>query len=69
VFFLVVIFGLFNGLLFLPVMLSFIGPPSYGTHAETEKEEKLNNVENKPIIKNGSEMNESRIKSDDINLS
>jgi len=30
VFFLVVVFGLFNGLLFLPVALSLIGPSSYG---------------------------------------
>jgi hypothetical protein len=29
IFFLVVLFGLFHGLVFLPVLLSIIGPPPY----------------------------------------
>ena len=38
VFFLVVVFGLFNGLLLLPVVLSFIGPASYGVVEQGKKE-------------------------------
>ena len=55
VFFLVVVFGLYNGLFVLPVVLSLIGPTSYKTNQDTgdtgdktpsEEEEPL-----KPIIK------------------
>ncbi|CAG9559795.1 unnamed protein product [Danaus chrysippus] len=34
IFFLVILFGLFNGLLFLPVILSLIGPAPYKSHDE-----------------------------------
>merc|ERR550532_2478680 len=60
VFFLVIVFGLFNGLLLLPVMLSLVGPAAYSQHLreEVEKEEKEAFVTSestafKPIIKNG----------------
>jgi len=51
IFFLVVLFGLFNGLLVLPVMLSWIGPPSYNDHkikenSEEELKEPLSNGQN-----------------------
>lgn len=39
IFSLVIIFGLFNGLLFLPVVLSFIGPSPYKRMVEKESEE------------------------------
>ena len=54
-FFLVVLFGLYNGLFVLPVALSFLGPKAYGSE-ETKSEEKglKEEVEPfKPIIKNG----------------
>ena len=59
VFFLVVLFGLFNGLLLLPVVMSFIGPASYGQRALEKKQLGDRNSEEevapfKPIIKNGS---------------
>ena len=60
VFFLVIVFGLFNGLLLLPVMLSLVGPGAYSQHerGEVEKEEKeafvtAESTAFKPIIKNG----------------
>ena len=60
VFFLVIVFGLFNGLLLLPVMLSLVGPAAYSQPKgdEVEKEEKEAFVTSestafKPIIKNG----------------
>ena len=60
VFFLVIVFGLFNGLLLLPVMLSLVGPAAYSQPKgdEVEKEEKEAFVTGestafKPIIKNG----------------
>ena len=34
-FFLVVVFGLFHGLVFLPVILSLIGPAPYADHTNT----------------------------------
>jgi len=54
VFFLVVIFGLFNGLLLLPVVLSLIGPTSYSESAQEKTKEVPEESEPfKPIIKNG----------------
>ena len=41
-FFLVVVFGIFQGLVFLPVVLSLIGPKPYEDHGE-ESEQKTNN--------------------------
>ena len=41
-FFLVVVFGIFQGLVFLPVVLSLIGPKPYENHGE-ESEQKTNN--------------------------
>ncbi|XP_028177480.1 patched domain-containing protein 3-like [Ostrinia furnacalis] len=38
IFFLVIVFGLFNGLMFLPVVLSLIGPDAYRKKEETEKQ-------------------------------
>ena len=37
VFFLVVAFGLFNGMVFLPVILSLIGPAPYADHTNLSK--------------------------------
>ena len=49
IFFLVVVFGLFHGLVFLPVVLSLIGPPPIATesveHDETKSEEKGKELE------------------------
>ena len=54
VFFLVVLFGLFNGLLLLPVVLSLVGPPSYSESAKEKTEVVLEESEPfKPILKNG----------------
>jgi len=60
VFFLVIVFGLFNGLLLLPVMLSLVGPAAYsqpkGDEVEKEEKEAFVTTEStafKPIIKNG----------------
>ena len=60
VFFLVIVFGLFNGLLLLPVMLSLVGPAAYsqakGDEVEKEEKEVFVTAEStafKPIIKNG----------------
>ena len=62
VFFLVIVFGLFNGLLLLPVMLSLVGPAAYSQQAEggdvEKKEEKeafvtAESAAFKPIVKNG----------------
>merc|ERR550532_1381644 len=60
VFFLVIVFGLFNGLLLLPVMLSLVGPAAYsqpkGDEVEKEDKEAFVTSEStafKPIIKNG----------------
>ena len=36
VFFLVIVFGLFNGLLLLPVMLSLVGPAAYSQASKEE---------------------------------
>ena len=58
VFLLVVVFGLYNGLFVLPVVLSLIGPASYHNKMvqppgeEVEEEEPL-----KPIIKKNNEEN------------
>ena len=41
-FFLVVVFGILQGLVFLPVVLSLIGPKPYEDHGE-ESEQKTNN--------------------------
>merc|ERR1711970_1064361 len=51
VFFLVVLFGLFNGLLLLPVVLSIVGPTAYRGLASATVTDDV--VEDKPIIKNG----------------
>ena len=60
VFFLVIVFGLFNGLLLLPVMLSLVGPAAYsqpkGDEVGKEEKEAFVTAESsafKPIIKNG----------------
>ena len=46
IFFLVVVFGLFHGLVFLPVVLSFIGPPpSASVHATFAKGHGNNAIE------------------------
>ena len=65
VFFLVIVFGLFNGLLLLPVMLSLVGPAAYSQseRVEVEKEEKeafvtAESTAFKPIIKNGAGLKE-----------
>ena len=53
-FFLVVLFGLYNGLFVLPVALSFLGPKAYGSEETKSEEEGLEEAEPfKPIIKNG----------------
>jgi len=59
VFFLVVLFGLYNGLFVLPVTLSFIGPKAYGSEEPKNEEKALEEeVEPfKPIIKNGASVN------------
>ena len=69
VFFLVIVFGLFNGLLLLPVMLSLVGPAAYSQPKgdEVEKEEKEDFVTSestafKPIIKNGFTLTEKEEK-------
>jgi len=56
VFFLVVLFGLYNGLFVLPVALSFVGPKAYGAEESENKEKDLVEEEEPftPIIKNGS---------------
>lgn len=55
VFFLVVLFGLYNGLFVLPVALSFIGPKAYGSEELENKEIVLEEEAEpfRPIIKNG----------------
>merc|ERR1712032_1421282 len=57
VFFLVIVFGLFNGLLLLPVMLSLVGPAAYSQHLRGEEEKEAfvtaESTAFKPIIKNG----------------
>jgi len=55
VFFLVVLFGLYNGLFVLPVALSFIGPKAYRSEeSETEQNGLVEEKEPfRPIIKNG----------------
>jgi len=55
IFFLVVVFGLYNGLMVLPVVLSFVGPASYGPRVDTTHNmntDKQDQVQMKPIIKN-----------------
>ena len=52
VFFLVVVFGLFNGLFVLPVVLSLVGPTSYKSTQSTGVSTPSEEVEPlKPIIK------------------
>eukprot|EP00092_Neocalanus_flemingeri_P008175 GFUD01008815.1.p1 GENE.GFUD01008815.1~~GFUD01008815.1.p1 ORF type:complete len:989 (+),score=163.46 GFUD01008815.1:223-3189(+) len=55
VFFLVVLFGLYNGLFMLPVALSFIGPKAYRSDGPIKEEIVLEEESEpfKPIIKNG----------------
>lgn len=55
VFFLVVLFGLYNGLFVLPVALSFMGPKAYGSEDLEKKEIVLEEEAEpfRPIIKNG----------------
>ena len=52
-----VVFGLYNGLVALPVVLSFIGPDAY--QSNVSRIEEIVNIEEtepfKPIIKNGIE--------------
>ena len=57
VFLLVVVFGLFNGLFVLPVVLSLIGPASYLTDSNEAKESVTEEEEEplKPIIKKNTE--------------
>ena len=69
VFFLVIVFGLFNGLLLLPVMLSLVGPAAYsqakGDEVEKEEKEDFVTAEStafKPIIKNGFTLKEEEEK-------
>ena len=66
VFFLVIVFGLFNGLLLLPVMLSLVGPAAYSQtiKEETGRDEKEAFVTAaepfKPIVKNGVPLKEQK---------
>jgi len=54
VFFLVVLFGLYNGLFVLPVALSFLGPKAYGSEeSNSEKGVEEESEPFKPIIKAG----------------
>ena len=62
VFFLVVIFGLFHGLVYFPIILSLLGPKGYSTpdqRAEVESREKSATVisNEKVDIENGAAMN------------
>ena len=53
-FFLVVLFGLYNGLFVLPVALSFLGPKAYGSEeSNSEKGVEEESEPFKPIIKAG----------------
>lgn len=56
VFFLVVIFGLFHGLVYLPVVLSWIGPSPYDSASSTGEKHKISTVslESQPDKTNGS---------------
>ena len=71
VFFLVIVFGLFNGLLLLPVMLSLVGPAAYnksgGEEGEEEKEVFVTaeSTAFKPIIKNGVTLKEEEVTKDE----
>ena len=50
VFFLVVVFGLYNGLFVLPVVLSFLGPAAYSAGEQEEgKLETLDKEEEEPF--------------------
>ena len=50
VFFLVVVFGLYNGLFVLPVVLSFLGPAAYSAvEKEESKLETLEKEEEEPF--------------------
>ena len=66
VFFLVIVFGLFNGLLLLPVMLSLVGPAAYSQASKEEtgtdeKEAFVTAAEPfKPIVKNGVPLKEHK---------
>merc|ERR1712012_352009 len=55
VFFLVVLFGLYNGLFVLPVVLSMIGPAAYLTESRKDNQDKTEEEPLKPIIKNSCE--------------
>lgn len=44
VFFLVVIFGLFHGLVYLPIILSWIGPSPYGSASSPGEKHKISTV-------------------------
>ena len=71
VFFLVIVFGLFNGLLLLPVMLSLVGPAAYnksGGEESQEEKEVFVTAEStafKPIIKNGVTLKEEEVTKDE----
>ena len=45
VFTLVIVFGLYHGLIFLPVLLSLVGPASYSTSSKEVSEDPKNEVE------------------------
>jgi len=56
VFFLVVLFGLYNGLFVLPVMLSLLGPKAYANESVTIKDIIPEEEPLKPIVKNNSKV-------------
>ena len=44
-FFLVVVFGMFHGVVYLPIILSFVGPQAYGGSTTSPHDNKSNGVE------------------------
>jgi hypothetical protein len=55
IFFLVVVFGLFHGLIFLPVILSFIGPNAYPAHVSNHEVPSNAVAVAQPVYKSNSE--------------